>query len=130
MKEKITRWLYGRYGEDALGRFLLGVYMGLFLINLFLKVEWIHMVMLILIVIIMYRILSKNYYARRKENETFLRLSHPWRIRFKVMKLQIRDRSHRYYICPKCKQICRVVRSKKKGIITCPKCYHQFKGRS
>lgn len=130
MKEKLQRWLYGRYGEDELGRFLLGVYLVLFVVNLFVQSGLVSLIMNILVVYIIFRLFSKNYSARRKENNAYLRFASPWRRRFKLIKLQLKDREHRYYICPKCKQICRVQRSNKKGVITCPKCYYQFSGRS
>lgn len=130
MKEKLARWLYGRYGEDDLGRFLLVMYLILMVLNLFIDSDILQLLGTVMIVWILYRILSKNYYARRKENNTYLKIIQPWRRRFKLITLQMKDKEHRYYICPKCKQICRVVRSHKKGTITCPKCFHQFSGRS
>lgn len=130
MKEKLTRWLYGRYGEDELGRFLLGVYLVGLVVNIFINSELLSLLLFLDIVWILFRILSKNHYARRKENNKYLEISKPWRRRFKLITLNLKDKEHRYYICPKCKQICRVQRTNKKGTITCPKCYYQFSGRS
>ena len=54
-------------------------------------------------------------YKRYSENRKFL-----------LMIDRIKDRSHRYYACPKCRQTVRVPRGKGKIAITCPKCREKF----
>ena len=39
---------------------------------------------------------------------------------------RIRDKEHRYYDCPRCRQQVRVPRGKGKISITCPKCKEKF----
>jgi len=46
--------------------------------------------------------------------------------RFLMLLDRIRDRSHRYYSCPRCRQPVRVPRGKGKISITCPKCSEKF----
>ncbi len=63
----------------------------------------------------MFRVFSRNIYKRYQENRKFLgRLE------------RIKDRQHRYYACPKCRQTVRVPRGKGKIAITCPKCRERF----
>ncbi len=127
MKEKIARFLYGRYGEDALGRFLMVMYIGLVFINFIAKSELINIITLVIGFWMIYRMLSKDYSKRHQENEKYLKLVAPFSRVWKLAKLQAADKEHHYYICPNCGQICRIIKTKKKGTITCPKCYVQFK---
>ena len=62
-----------------------------------------------------FRALSHNTYKRYRENRRFLQL---WD--------QMKDREHRYYTCPKCRQSVRVPKGKGKIAITCPKCRERF----
>jgi ribosomal protein L37AE/L43A len=62
-----------------------------------------------------FRMLSKNVYKRYEENRKYLRFLDRWK-----------DKEHRYYDCPKCKQTVRVPRGKGKISITCPTCKEKF----
>ena len=57
--------------------------------------------------------------ARRRENAAFQRVL-----------TQLKDRDHRYYHCPKCRQTVRVPRGHGKINIRCPKCGEQFVKKS
>ena len=39
---------------------------------------------------------------------------------------RLKDREHRYFDCPKCRQLVRVPRGKGKIAITCPRCREKF----
>jgi len=39
---------------------------------------------------------------------------------------RLKDRQHRYFSCPRCRQPVRVPRGKGKISITCPKCREKF----
>ena len=43
---------------------------------------------------------------------------------------RIKDREHRYFDCPKCRQPVRVPRGKGKIMITCPKCKERFQRKT
>jgi hypothetical protein len=62
-----------------------------------------------------FRMLSRNTYKRYQENKKYLRFVE-----------QIRDREHKYFDCPRCRQPVRVPRGKGKIAITCPKCREKF----
>jgi len=62
-----------------------------------------------------FRSFSRKTYLRYQENRKFLMLLD-----------QIKDREHRYYDCPRCRQPVRVPRGKGKIAITCPKCREKF----
>lgn len=62
-----------------------------------------------------FRCLSRNTYQRYQENRKYLSL---------VSRLK--DREHKYFDCPRCRQPVRVPRGKGKIAITCPKCQEKF----
>ncbi len=62
-----------------------------------------------------FRMFSRNVVKRRQENAAFLGI-------FKRLK----DRDHRYYSCPKCRQRVRVPKGKGKISIRCPQCSERF----
>ena len=62
-----------------------------------------------------FRCLSRNTYKRYQENRRYLQLLD-----------RVKDRQHRYYDCPKCRQRVRVPRGKGKISITCPRCKEKF----
>ena len=62
-----------------------------------------------------FRMLSRNTYKRYQENRKYLRFVE-----------RLKDRDHRYYDCPRCRQPVRVPKGKGKIAITCPKCKEKF----
>ena len=62
-----------------------------------------------------FRTFSRNTYKRYQENRRYLRFMD-----------QLRDKEHRYYTCPRCRQTVRVPKGKGKISITCPKCSERF----
>ena len=119
--KKISQWLRrfmdGRYGTDKLNMALLWTSVIIMIISLFLPSF--HMVASILAYVLMivaiWRALSRNTYKRYQENRKFLSLLD-----------RIKDRKHRYFSCPQCRQTVRVPRGKGKIAITCPKCREKF----
>ncbi len=115
----LRSFMQGRNGNDALNSFILvtGLVLVLaytFIPNLLIKlILW--LVSYALMFWAIFRMLSRNVYRRYLENRRFLQLVN----RFK-------DRQHRYYDCPKCRQTVRVPRGKGKIAITCPKCREKF----
>ena len=115
----LRRFMEGRYGSDKLGIFMLRVALVLMVIDLFLPAGLIKLVMWILAYGLMIwsiiRGLSRNIYKRYEENRKFLQM-------FDALK----DRDHRYFDCPKCRQRVRVPRGKGKIAISCPRCREKF----
>ncbi len=115
----LRRFMEGRYGSDRLNTAILIAALAIVAVYTFLPVGLVKTVLWIISYIFMflaiYRMLSRNTYRRYQENRRFLQLID----RFK-------DRQHRYFNCPKCRQRVRVPRGKGKISITCPKCREKF----
>ena len=71
MKNLLNNILYGRNGIDELGLFTIWVYIVISLINLFTNSFIGDFSALLLVALILFRMLSKNFTARQKENNVF-----------------------------------------------------------
>ena len=127
IKEKLARFMYGRYGGDQLNSFILIAVAILMVINIFLNSLIMYVAYMLLWVWSLFRMLSRKIYKRRAENEKFLRLWTPIKNKFKLMKNKRRDRkTHVYKKCPRCKAVLRLPKRKGKHTVRCPKCSNRF----
>ena len=112
-------FMNGRYGTDKLGLTLLGTALALSLLGTLIRVPLVSLGLSLAYYALMFwalfRMFSRNTYARYEENRKFLRFFD-----------RLKDREHRYFSCPKCSQPVRVPRGKGKIAITCPKCREKF----
>lgn len=131
MKQKIQRFMMGRYGADQFGQLLIGISVVLLLISLFTKWNIIYILALGLIAYEYYRMMSRQVERRYAENQKFLN----WRYQLAVKKNRHKEhlkqrKIYHFFKCPSCKQKVRVPKGKGKICITCPKCKTEFIKRS
>lgn len=115
----LRNFMTGRYGSDQLGWALLVLYL---LLSLLLPGKFLRYFCLIPLFLFWFRFLSRNVLSRAAENRIFLQKAEPVFSFFRKRSAQYRDREHRYYTCPGCRQTLRVPRGRGKITITCPKC--------
>ena len=126
-RERVARFMAGRYGVDSLYYFLLAIYTILILINIFVKSIIISSVATLLITFAFYRILSRNIYKRQRENEKFIKFWDKPQKFINLQKCKIRDRkTHVYRKCPCCNNNLRLPKQKGKHTVSCPCCKHRF----
>ena len=117
--DAVRHFMMGRYGHDRLNMALLIVGLVLSVLSAFVTNWLLDLILTIgmyaMLSISLARCFSRNTYKRYQENRKFL-----------LMVDQIKDRSNRYYTCPKCRQTVRVPKGKGKIAITCPKCREKF----
>ena len=115
----IRRFMMGRYGTDKLNMAILGTGVVLCLLVMFIQVPVLVLVLTALSYVLMFwaifRMFSRNTYKRYQENRRYLRFLE-----------RLKDRQHRYFDCPRCRQPVRVPRGKGKIAITCPQCKEKF----
>ena len=128
MKEKLYRFMYGRYGTDALNICLLILYVLLSLLSR--KNSIVSFIGFGLFVFAFYRSMSRNIYKRRHENEMFLNLVKPIKPYFNATKRNFTDKQRKYFVCPSCKQVIRVPRHRGRIEICCPTCRTHFERKS
>ena len=119
----LRRFMEGRYGNDKLNSAILGGALVMVILALFIRNPLINLILhgvsYALMFWSIFRSLSRNTYKRYQENRTFLKFVD-----------RVRDRDHRYFECPKCRQTVRVPRGKGKIAITCPRCKEKFVKKS
>lgn len=131
MKEKLIRFMYGRYGVDSFGKFLTGFGLAALFITFFLPWRLFYLLAWAAIIYSYFRMFSKNIYKRSAENQAFLKYTS--RIRgffWKQKNLAAQRKTHHIYKCPSCKQKIRIPKGKGKIEIRCPKCQTTFIKRS
>ena len=113
------RFMQGRYGTDKLNTTILVVGLALSILQIIVPGPWAKWVLMVLsyvcLIIAIFRMFSRNTYKRYQENRNYLRFLD-----------RLKDREHKYFSCPRCRQSVRVPKGKGKIAITCPKCKEKF----
>ena len=120
IRDWFKKFMDGRYGNDKLNMTILGVGVALCVISMFFgQLPVVSLILTTLSYALMIwaivRSMSRNVYKRYEENRRFL-----------MVIDRIKDKDHRYFDCPKCRQPVRVPKGKGKIAITCPKCKEKF----
>ncbi len=118
----LQRFLYGRYGGDNLGRALMAAYLVLYLVGLLARWSVLSWLSLLIAAWCIFRMLSRNIAARRRENEKYLALTAPLRGWLRRRRMIRTDKTHRYFKCPNCGQQLRVPKVSGTIKITCRAC--------
>ena len=127
MREKFYRFMQGRYGVDQLYRFVFFLALVLMIINIFLRNPMLNLVIYALLILDIFRMLSKNHSARYAENQKYLQLTAKFRYWLDQQKKLWQERKyHHIYTCPKCKQKIRIPKGKGKILVRCPNCHFEF----
>ena len=130
-KEKLQRFMIGRYGTDQLARFLSGCILVLLILNLFIRDRILYWLALALLSYCYFRMFSKNISARLRENAVYLRWRSQVTEKLKKWKAQaVQAWKYHIYRCPGCGQKIRIPRGRGKVSSHCPKCHTDFIRRS
>ena len=130
LKEKLARWLYGRYGTDELNMAILVLALVISLIAGIAGLPLLSFVSLGLLIYVNYRAFSKNIAKRAAENKAWRNATVVPRRTFKAIRMGLKDHDHAYRLCPNCHQICRLPKGKDRIEVHCPSCKKGFEVRS
>lgn len=126
MKEKLYRFMQGRYGNDQFNQFLL-IASVISIVLSFFGSSVFYPVALVILGYTYFRMFSKNTYKRSEENRKYLQVTAKMRLRIQKWKNEMQQRkTHHIYKCPSCKQKIRVPKGKGRIEIKCPKCQNRF----
>lgn len=130
IRNAIQRFMYGRYGNDQLNLFLAVVYLLLYLVFMFTRLELLYVISFVLLGAVLLRMLSRNIERRRMENARFMRAAGPVLSWLRLRRTIRRDKEHVYFKCPSCGQQLRVPRGKGRITVTCRGCGASFQENS
>ena len=127
MREKLRRFMIGRYGTDGLNQFLSIASLVLLLIAIVSRISLFTWLGVVLLILCYYRSLSRNISKRTEENYKYYAVKDRIRNKFSGLKDQWDNRKlYHYYRCPQCRQKLRVPRGRGRIQISCPRCGTQF----
>ncbi len=130
IRNALHRFMDGRYGNDQLNLSLIVFYLLLYLLFALTGFEPLYWACLVFVFVSLFRLLSRNIAARRRENAQFMRFAGPVLQWFRLQRTIHRDKDHRYFKCPNCGQQLRVPRGKGKITVTCRSCGASFQENS
>ena len=136
MRDKLNKFMQGRYGADQFARFTSIAACVLIVLSMFCSRNgslggFLDLLGVVLLVYTYFRVLSRDHQKRYAENQKFLSVTAGVRSRFQKEKNMMAQRkTHHIYSCPGCGQKIRIPRGKGKIEIDCPKCHTKFVKRS
>ena len=126
-REKMMRFMYGRYGTDHLYYFMFAIWLILAVVGLIVRHPVFYIIGIVVMVLMIMRSMSKNIAQRRKENQFFLKFFNPVKREVLLIKDRIRDiRTARYRRCRHCKALIKLPKVTGKHTVRCPKCGEKF----
>ena len=132
MKEKLNKFMYGRYGNDELNQFIFKLVIGSLIISLLTKsISYIsdifYYISICLAIMVYFRIFSKNFNKRYAERQSFLDYSNKVKTYLNNKnKMKKEKQVYAFFKCPSCKQKVRVPKGRGKISSHCPKCGVDF----
>ncbi len=127
MREKLMRFMAGRYSMDQLSDFLIKFALVFAVFNVFFRNGFVEILCLAALIFAYVRIFSKNHERCRRQNSWYLQKT--WKIRSVSNKYISRIkilRTHHIYTCGHCKQKLKIPRGRGRVQIRCPKCGNEF----
>ncbi|MBO6039996.1 MAG: hypothetical protein J6P58_02185 [Oscillospiraceae bacterium] len=133
-RQRTARFMAGRNGNDQLNFFLLIVDVALLLLASIFSRRLgglLYPLVLVLLGYTYFRMLSRNLYKRRTENENYLRLYGRAMSKLRLLKERwVQRRDYKFFTCPSCRAVMRVPKGRGKIKIVCRKCGSSFTGKS
>lgn len=124
-REKVARFMAGRYGVDQLNKDLLWFYLILAILSMF--VPYLQFLTLACMIWMFFRMFSRNVQKRWAENNKYMIYRNKVTGWFGLQKRRWNDRkTHRYRKCPHCKATVRLPYKKGNHTVGCPRCRKDF----
>ena len=125
MRERLQRFMRGRYGTDDFGKFTLVLALIFCIASIFIDSALLNTFAFLLLFFSYFRMFSRKIYKRYEENQKFLQVKNKIVRSLHLNRLSQR-KDYRFFRCPICQQTVRVPRGKGKIKIHCPKCQNDF----
>ena len=123
---RLMQFMSGRYGTDKLFYGIMGLAAIVAFINLIVRLYILQLLVYALFAYAVFRMLSRNITARRKENDWFMEKVLSFKRRKEFYDRQKADSIHVYKKCPACKAVLRLPRRIGVHTTVCPRCNKEF----
>lgn len=126
-RERMTKFMYGRYGTDELSKVYLVLAIACLAVHLITRFSPMYLAGMALLIYGLYRSFSRNTAKMSAQNQKYMTWRYKRIVKLNQAKKQWAERKeYRFYRCPDCNQKVRVPRGRGKIAITCPKCKTEF----
>ena len=113
MKERMQRFMAGRYGNDQLNQFIFIVAIISMVLEIITRQSLFYTLTLLLLILAYVRVFSRNINKRYEENMKFLQKKDAILNKFRKQKYYAAQRRNFHiYTCPQCKQKIRIPKGK------------------
>lgn len=127
IRSAFTGFMAGRYGADQLGMTMLWTALILSIAGSFSRLGLLTLMADALLILMFWRMLSKDRLKRQHENQTYLQKTYGARKAVAEWMCRVKNgRKYRYFTCPQCKKRLRVPRGVGHITITCKGCGNKF----
>ncbi|MCR5811013.1 MAG: zinc-ribbon domain-containing protein [Lachnospiraceae bacterium] len=131
LRYRFSKFMQGRYGVDSLSRFLSIVLLAIIILGMFIRIPLSGTITLVILVILYWRMFSRNIPKRYEENQKFLQIRDKLLGRFSDFGSNMSQmKDYHIYKCPRCNQKIRIPRGKGHIMVRCPKCGYEFHKKS
>lgn len=131
LRYRFSKFMQGRYGVDSLSRFLSVVLLAVIILRVFIRIPLSGTITLVILVILYWRMFSRNIPKRYEENQKFLQIRDKLLGRFSDFGSNMSQmKDYHIYKCPRCNQKIRIPRGKGHIMVRCPKCGYEFHKKS
>lgn len=128
IRQSLASFMLGRHGTDNLVMFTLFTGLGCSLLGSILGVGLLSFIGLVLYILTLFRMFSRNNEKRNAENRRYLELTSGWKTKIRQFFKRIKNsRDYKFFRCPNCKILLRSKRGSGEKEITCVRCGFQFK---
>ena len=127
IRSSYASFMAGRYGADQLGMTMLWTALILSIVGSFSRLGLLTLMADALLLLMFWRMLSKDRLKRQHENQTYLQKTYGARKAVTEWINRVKNgKKYRYFTCPQCKKRLRVPRGVGNITITCKGCGNKF----
>ena len=127
LKQALYSFYLNRYGVDTLYYYLTGLFLVIYLLSRVFNYPLLQLLSTLIMFYALYRSLSKNKYARSRENRKFKQWLHTIQRNISYYTMRIKNvTTYRYRRCPNCHKILRLPIQRGKKEVKCPTCSSLF----
>lgn len=127
IRSAFSGFMAGRYGADQLGMTMLWTALALSIAGSLSRLFFLTVLADALLILMFFRMLSKDRLKRQHENQTYLQKTYGMRRAVSEWMNRVKNgKKYRYFTCPQCKKRLRVPRGVGSITITCKGCGNKF----